>query len=243
MKQFWYIEPKEGQKYANIGCSGWNEANSRIEFDELVFIKDDDFYHVFAYATAFTEIQNFNNKSWKFEPQLVKFRVARKDYQKEDRDKNKVDVKQSRLEKWLCSLFQESEEGLVYRGWINLKDDSYCDLFVTKELKGIPIDDVVLKQMMAMSLEWELLTEPPTKINLEEDIKLPNGKGGYGKEYAKTQTESQKLSDRVKFVCEQFTLATEEPITNLNEIRLLLADDKKRGMAVSLLEICSALIK
>jgi phosphatidylserine/phosphatidylglycerophosphate/cardiolipin synthase-like enzyme len=49
-KDFWYIAPKEGQKYAIVGSSNWSDTASKVEFDELGFISEDDFYHVYAYA-------------------------------------------------------------------------------------------------------------------------------------------------------------------------------------------------
>ncbi|MBD2494997.1 hypothetical protein [Nostoc sp. FACHB-280] len=177
-RQFWFMAPKEGTKYASVGCSDWSDAYSKLEFAELAFCQDDDFYHVYAYATKFTEIQDFNDKKWKFEPYHIKFKVAKRDYQKEDKDKNKVEVKQSRLEKWICHLFTGLVEGAVYSGFINLQDDLYCDLFVTgKDIDGKDIDPMVLTQMQKMSVGLTLV-ESPTHI-LAEDLKVPQGKGAY----------------------------------------------------------------
>jgi len=240
MKQFWYIEKKENQKFAMVGCSNWAEANSRIEFEELAFYKNDDFYHVFAYATAFTEIAVFGDKNWTFQPQFIKFKFATKDYQKEDKDKNKVDVKQSRLEKWLCSLFDELEEGKFFKGWLNLKDDPYCDIFVSKELKGIPIDQSVLSQMMMMSVEMEEIT--PSKLTAE-DITVTSSSGGFGgKGFARGQSELEKIEDRLKFLLKQVEPIAPQPINNLHELCTLMENPELGGKLASILQLVGDLI-
>lgn len=223
MKQFWYIDPKKDDKYALVGCSDWTEAYSKFEFDELGFTSDDGFYHLFAYATKFTEINKYGERNWKFEPQLIKLKVARKDYQKEDRDKNKVDVKQSRLEKWVCSLFDSLSNGIVYSGFINLQDDSMCDIFVSGTgLKGEKLDPAVLAQMMSMSASVTPLFEPPQHLDIA-DIKTPssNGyynKGGYGGGKP-VQTELERLADKLAFVCEQINkCGVEPPTTSIADI-------------------------
>ncbi len=225
MKQFWYQAPKEGQKYASIGCSGWSEANSTIIFDELVYCQDDGFYYIFAYATKVTELQNFGNKDWKFEPQLLTFKVAKKDYEKQDKERKTVKVQQSRLERWLCHTLSELEEGLAYKGWINLKDDPSCDYLVTKNLNGVPIDGAIYQQMLSMNLEIEALTEPPKHINVEEDVKPPSGKGGFGKGGygAKSQTEAEKLADRLAFVLGQVNQASDIKVENVGQLASLVS--------------------
>ncbi|QLE54826.1 hypothetical protein [Nostoc sp. TCL26-01] len=245
MKQFWYIEPKGDNKYASVGCSDWHDANSKIEFSELGFCQDDDFYHVFAYATKFSEIQVFNDKNWKFEPQLVKFKVAKKDYQKEDREKNKVDVKQSRLERWLCHLFNGLEEGVIYSGFINLKDDPYCDLFTKGvDFDGNPIDPLVLTQMLKMSVVIKPV-ESPEQIK-PEDIKAPNSKSGFSKggySGKPAQTELEKLSDRLSFVCSQVNAMGEGvPVENLAQLADILATAANKKAIQEVFTLCTALI-
>ncbi|MFN6484539.1 MULTISPECIES: hypothetical protein [unclassified Nostoc] len=204
MKQFFYIEPKQNDKYALVGCTDWTNAYSNFEFSELGFCKDDDFYHLFAYATRFTEINKFGDNNWKFEPQLIKMKVARRDYQKENKDKVKLDVKQSRLEKWLCFMFDKLEEEQFYSGFLSLKDDLMCETFVTGlGMRGEVIDPGVLAQMMSMSASLSPLLEAPVHISAE-DVQPPNYKGksgGYGGKPA--QTEKEKLQDRLTFICEQ----------------------------------------
>lgn len=206
MKQFYYIEPRKDDKYALVGCSDWSDAYSKFEFTELGFCKDDGFFHIFAYATRFTEINKYGEKNWKFEPQLIKMKVARKDYQKEDKDKNKVDVKQSRLEKWICWMLTELDDSQFYSGFINLQDDVMCDIFVSGlGMKGETIDPAVLDQMMSMSALLSALLEPPTHISTE-DVQPPNYKSknsGWSGSGRSAQTEKEKLQDRLTFICEQ----------------------------------------
>ncbi|MBH8553404.1 hypothetical protein I8751_13670 [Nostocaceae cyanobacterium CENA357] len=245
MKQMYYIEKKEGDKFALVGCSEWSEANSVISFDELGFCQDDGFYHCFAYATKVTEIGCFGDKNWKFEPQLVKFKLAKKDYQKEDKQKNKVDVKQSRLERWLCDLFNGLEEGVIYKGFINLKDDPYCDLFITKiDPKGQPIPEPLLKQMLSMSVDIEPV-ETPEHIK-PEDIKAPNGKGSWGKGgYGGKpgQTEIEKLTDRMSFICSQVNAMNEGiPVENLAQLADVLSGAENKKAIREVLDLCIALM-
>jgi hypothetical protein len=219
-KDFWYIAPKEGQKYAMIGSSNWSDTASKVEFDELGFISEDDFYHVYAYATKFKGIASFGDKSWEFKPQLVKFRVARKDHEKEDKEKKKVVVTQSRLEKWICSLFGRLEEGKIYSGFINLQDDEFCLTLATgiDHNTGNQIPEEVLRQMEKMQAYVVEVTEP--KHVLAEDIEIPKGKkGGFGYGGSKGQTELEKLNDRVAFICQQLGFISPElKISNLAEI-------------------------
>jgi len=243
-RQFWFMPPKEGQKFASAGCSDWADAYSKLEFTELAFCKDDDFYHVYAHATKFTEIQDFNDKKWKFEPCCIKFRVAKKDYQKEDKEKNKVDVKQSRLEKWICHLFTGLVEGQVYSGFINLQDDLYCDLFVSgKDIDGKPIDPMVLTQMQKMSVALNLV-ESPVHITAD-DVKVPAGKsGGFTKGGGRpAQAESEKLADRMKFVCEQVNAMGEGvPVENLAQLSDLILTAPNKNAIREVFNLCTALM-
>jgi hypothetical protein len=240
VKSFWYIPAKEGQKYAIVGCSEWANAYAEMHFSELKFISDDDFYHVYAYATNFAGVENFNDKNWKFEPQLVKFRVARRNYQKDDKNKGKVDVKQSRLEKWLCHLFSEMDEDSAYSGFLALKDDSQLESFITNtDVKGEPLDPVIRNFL----LQKAVLLEPIETLQhiKPEDIEIPKGKTGYGKGYGKpAQTELEKLNDRLTFICQQVNAYSTIQAENIPQLIDLMGDNPNiEAIFKSCLEIMS----
>nr|MBD2342525.1 hypothetical protein [Calothrix sp. FACHB-156] len=239
-----YVAPKENQKYASIGCSDWSQLHTKFVFDELAFISDDNFYHVFAHATEISNIEDFNNRSWKFDKGLVKFRVAKKDYEKEDKEKKKVAVAQSRLEKWVCKLFAEREEGVTYHGFINLQDDKYCELFVSgKDDDGSQIEPTMLARMEKMSATLEPVE---TVEHLSpEDFVLPTGKGGFSKGGfgGKGQTELEKLNDRVAFICTQVNAMSDCPaISDLGQLADLLEIVPNKKAIQKVFDLCIALI-
>ncbi|WP_375501671.1 hypothetical protein [uncultured Nostoc sp.] len=245
MKQFYYIEPKKDDKYALVGNTDWANAYSMLEFTELGFCKDDDFYHLFAYAKKFTEINKYGDNNWKFEPQLIKMKVARKDYQKENKDKVKTDVKQSRLEKWICFMLDKLDDNQFYSGFISLKDDSMCETFITGlGMRGENIDAAVLAQMMSMSVSLLPLLEPPIHISTE-DVQAPNyknkGSGGFGGK--PVQTEKEKLQDRLAFICEQVNkLSDGIPVENFAQlVDVIEASENPQGIK-EIINLCTSLM-
>ncbi|MDZ7968744.1 MAG: hypothetical protein RM368_27965 [Nostoc sp. DedSLP03] len=243
MKDFYYIEPKKDDKFALVGSSDWTQVYSVIEFAELGFCSDDNFYHLFAYATRFTNINKFGDKNWEFEPQLIKMKVAKKDYQKEDKDKNKVNVAQSRLEKWICWMLDARDPSVIYSGFIKLQDDPMCEMFLTGiGLAGEQIDETVLNQMLKMSAIFDPVAEP--QYIKPEDVQPPKGfsnKGGYSGKPA--QTELERLRDRLAFVCEQINKMDDSiPVENLAQLAdvLSIAENKEEVQVV--FDLCTSLM-
>ncbi|MEH2172194.1 hypothetical protein [Nostoc sp.] len=243
MKDFYYIEPKKDDKFALVGNTDWTQAYSIFEFAELGFCSDDTFYHLFAYATGFTGINKFSEKNWKFEPQLIKMKVARKNYQKEDKEKNKVDVAQSRLEKWICWLLDSMDSSLIYSGFIKLQDDAMCDIFISGiGISGEQIDPTTLNQMLKMSAIFNPVAEP--QYIKPEDVQLPKGfsnKGGYSGKPA--QTELERLRDRLAFVCEQINKMDDSiPVENLAQLADVLSIAKNKEEVQVVFDLCTSLM-
>ncbi|MBW4689608.1 MAG: hypothetical protein KME40_32080 [Komarekiella atlantica HA4396-MV6] len=231
---------KEGNKYAYVGTSNWAEANSQIDFSELGFCDDDSFYYVFAYVTKFNGIAKLRDDSWSFEPQLIQFKVAKKDYEKTDKEGKQQKVVQSRLEKWLCKLFDELDEG-IYSGSLSLQDCSMVESFVTGlDNSGKPVDPTTLKIMQGTYASLELV-EKPEKV-LPEDIKTPSGKSYSKGGYAKGQTELEKLNDRVSFICQQVNNQTSIPVENFAQLVDILEISPEKETISKILSLCTSLM-
>lgn len=242
-RQFWYMSPKEGEKFASVGCSDWNDTSSELTFEELGYVHDDDWIHFYAFATKFTDIQDFNNKNWKFEPGFIKFKVAKHDYQKENKEKQKVDVKQSELEKWINLQFPATLSGAIFSGFISLKTNPYHKMLLeNKDHTGKELVPEMANMLMAGMLTLTLIEEP-TKIK-PEDIALPQGKGGFKYGGAKGQTELEKLNDRVAFLCDQINKCGEAtPVTNVYEICTIHNFSKQPHLIAEVLKTCTSLMQ
>ncbi|WP_201800715.1 hypothetical protein, partial [Dulcicalothrix desertica] len=81
---FWYNTPSEGSEYSNLACTDFAGLNSLIKFDEVAFKSDDDFNYVFGYASDASDLIKVGDRDFKFTPQLITFKLAKKNYQKYD---------------------------------------------------------------------------------------------------------------------------------------------------------------
>lgn len=241
---FWYNAPKDGSKYASLGCNSWAEVNSKVEFKELGFCSDDDFYYVFTYATKFTDVGKIGDKDFKLEPQLLTFKVARKDYQKWDsKEKKQVPAQQSRVEKWVCKIFSSLEQGSIYKGEIHLQDCGLIDAFITGiDSSGKPVDPLSLEFMQSNMKRFELVDA--SEHVLADDIKTPEGKSGWsGKGGAKAQSELEKLNDRTAFLLSQVNqIDASLDVKNIYELAKAM-DEGKNSLLGTVYGICCELMK
>ncbi|BDA70212.1 hypothetical protein CAL7716_043780 [Calothrix sp. PCC 7716] len=199
---FWYNTPSEGSEYSNLACTDFANLNSLIKFDEVAFKSDDDFIYVFGYASDASDLIKVGDKDFKFTPQLITFKLAKKNYQKYDvKTKAKVDVEQSMIEKLMCQLLGELDFSDVYTGTMQLQTSNIINMLVTgKQLNGEPLPDVVKESMVSSYLSLKEIDEP--KHIKVDALKLPEKKswGGNG---AKAQSELEKINDRLTFICNQ----------------------------------------
>lgn len=202
---FWYNAPKEGQKFANLSCKDWFEVNTQFEFEELAWKQDDGFYHLFAYATKFTDCDQMGlgaGIKFKFEPQLVQFKVAKKNYIKKGfQGKPDKSIEQSRVEKWLCKVLSQYDEGVIYHGKFSFTDTAQIDTFLTGiDPNGQKVEPLLLQSMESYYYSLSVVGE--SKYLKPEDIQIKsNWKGGGSS--APSQTELEVLNDRLAFVLQE----------------------------------------
>lgn len=196
----WYNAPNDGEIFAVLICTDWVNVNSKIEFEELCIREDDDFIYFFMYATKLSDAINTSDRSWKFEPQKVLVKFAKKDYEKYSyKEKKRIPVVQSRFEKWLHKFlidFQYDHKQ-IYSGKLEMQDSSIIGILLSGlDLSGNPAPKEILDMMTANYIQLTTVTSP---MYLTDEIKLPDSrKGNSG--YSKVQTELEKLNDRTQFI-------------------------------------------
>ncbi|MGB3650866.1 MAG: hypothetical protein WBA41_06600 [Rivularia sp. (in: cyanobacteria)] len=196
---FWYNK-KDDAKIATLACNDWLESNSKVEFNELGFTSDDTFYLIVADATKFTDVLKMGDKDFKISNEIVQFKVARKNYVKKDwKTKADVSITQSRVEEFVCSIFDNLNSELRYKGFINLQDGNYLNNLLTgKAVDGQIIPENMLEMMKSTYLLFEEIEESKITNDL---LSMPASKGFSS--YSKGQTEAEKIKDRVAFVDSQ----------------------------------------
>jgi hypothetical protein len=196
-----YNEGKDGSKFATIAITDWSTVNSSVEFDELRFASDDDFYYLFAQATKFTDVLKVGDKDWKFSPQLVTFSAARKTVQKWNKaEGKKVDTPQSDVERLVCFLLDKLDAEKAYGGFISLQNTNFIKTAIEgKDAQGKDVPEVVREQILGT---LGSLYEVETELIPKDDIKVP-AKKAWGNGGSKGQTELEKLGDRLTFIAGQ----------------------------------------
>lgn len=190
---FWYNK-KDDAKLANLACSEWKEVNSKIEFDELGFARDESFYYIYSKVNRFTDVMKMGDKDFKIGKELVTFKIARKDYTKKDW-KTKVDVQvpQSRVEKWVCSVFDVLDATKRYKGFLDLQDGNYLDTLLSgRSPEGKELQPEFLEMMQSTYRDFK---ETESKEIGDDLIVVPAGYSGSS--YSKGQTEIEKIKDRI----------------------------------------------
>lgn len=189
--------PKEGSKFSSFYVMNWEEINSPIEFSELRFCKDDDYYYIYAFVTKFQDIIKAKEKEWKFSPQLMSFEVARKPV-----SRNGKEASQFAVEKLVCYALDRLDEAKSYKGNLCLQQAGFIATVVDGvDMQGKSVPDAVREQIAATVYSFE---ETEAKEISAEDVKA---KKAWFKSAGKVQTEYEKLGDRLKFVADQLKLA------------------------------------
>lgn len=193
---FWYNK-KDDEKAANLSCTNWEEVNSKIEFTELGFTSDDTFYLIVANATKFSDCIKMGEKDFTLTEQLVKFKVAKKDYVKKDwKTKADTNIVQSRVEKWICKIFDNLNAELRYQGFLHLQDGNFIENFLTgKDQDGKEIPAETLKWM---ATSYEKLEEVEEKLITSDLLNMPTYKSSGG--FSRGQSEKEKIEDRLKIL-------------------------------------------
>jgi len=196
-----YNVPKDGAKFSSVAFTDMTSVNSEIKFDELRFIADDDFYHLYLNAHKFTDLVKVGDKDWKFTEQLTSFKIARKNYEKwSQKDQKKLPVEQSRVEKLVCKIFDNLDPAVTYTGFLQLQDGNGIDAILTGVMNGRDVSEMV-PTLLETYGSFEVGTAD--KIT-DADVVAPKKSGGsYG---AKAQTEFEKLNDRLSFIKTQIGL-------------------------------------
>ena len=184
----WYNLPTKDSKFANLACSDWSSINSKFDIAELAIKQDDSFYYLFAQATELTDVKFVKGeRNWEFLPQLVQFKVARKDYEKYSMDEKKqIPVKQSMPEKFYCKCFETLDLEKIYAGKIYFQNIPQIEMAMNGELTEDMVT-VTIQSMCKLSI-----VELPQFLKLNE-LEIPTS--GF-KSYSKTETEEERLNAR-----------------------------------------------
>ncbi|GAA6621576.1 hypothetical protein [Scytonema sp. NUACC26] len=217
---FWYNAPAKDSKFATISASKWSEANTKLTFGELAIKEDDTYYHLFGQCLDATDVINAKERGWKFEPQLLQVKIAKKEYQKwNSTEKKNETVQQSIVESFFATCFSQLDLTKVYQGKVILQSIPQMEMIFEQKESDPDMSQKVL-EMTAKSMCTLVECLEPTIIKLDE-ITIPtksnNGFGGG----SKAQSESDRLIDRMRFIKEQVKLAL--PDVEINSTADLVA--------------------
>lgn len=198
---FYYSLP-ENETVANLNCYDWSKVNSDIVFDELVITKTEDFTYLTMQIAAISGVKKAKDDAWKFPPNSkARIKLANKEYKKQDfKTKEWETIQPSRLEKALLAVLERREEETpAYRGRFQLVDAQYLDAIAS----GLSSDGSVCPDVVMKSFEACLLSIHPVeklKFLTDADLKIPEGKGGFGKGGASAQKYYAVLNDRFDWI-------------------------------------------
>jgi len=196
-----YNAPKDGAKFSSVAFTDMTSVNSEIKFDELRFIADDDFYHLYLNAHKFTDLVKVGDKDWKFTEQLTSFKIARKNYEKwSQKEQKKLATEQSRVEKLVCKILDDLDGNQTYSGFLQLQDGNGIDAILTGTQNG---KDVSAMVPMLLETYGSFEVTEASKISDADVVAPKKSSGSYG---AKAQTELEKLNDRLNFIRTQLTI-------------------------------------
>jgi hypothetical protein len=236
---FWYNVASEGSKFNSVACTDWNQINSMVTFDEVAVKSDDEFYYFFGWASNVTDVIKVGEKNFNWEPQLLTLKIARKNYQKYDRNlKKKVDAEQSTVEKLICKLVETYDLSKVYKTAIQVQNSNLVKMLADGvDTVGNPMSKELYDQMSGSYLTMTEVLQP---IHIKPDeLQLPS-KGNWGGSKG-GQSESERLADRMLFINQQVKLAF--PGIEISSVADICATlESTPGMAV-LWDIISQLIK
>lgn len=211
-----YNEPKDS-KFATVAITDWTAVNSNVDFDELRFASNDEFYFVYMHATKFTDVIKIGDKDWKWTPQLVMIEVARKDVEKwNPKEKKKILTAQSSTEKLVCKMLDDLDSTLCYKGTMVLQESNFNLAILTgKDAQGKDIPEAMIEMLLAPLFNFDLVEEssliPVDDVKVKERKAWSGGKAG--------QTELEKLNDRFTFIKEQLKLnGYQHDITSIGDL-------------------------
>jgi hypothetical protein len=226
---YWYNDVKEGEKFATPGQPKWEELNSAVTASECVVRNDEAYYYLFGWITSITDIKKYGNNDWKFEPQLMMLKFAKKDYEQYDKvSKKKVEVKQHTIEKLACKVFSTLDENIVYKSAMTLQSSNIVKMLVDGvDTLGNPMSDMMYNSMLASYFHFVPILGIPEKL-AEIEIKIPSKQSSsFGFGGSKGQAEIEILNDRLKFAIEQLSVACPGmKITSLSDIAVGLVTYK-----------------
>ncbi|NJN09247.1 MAG: hypothetical protein HC836_40305 [Richelia sp. RM2_1_2] len=193
---FWYNK-KDDAKIASLSSTDWSEINSKIEFSELGFTSDDGFYLLVANAIRFTDVQKMGEKDFKIDNEIIQFKIARKDYDKKDfKTKQTVNIKQSRIEKWLCYELEKLDATKRYCGFIHLQDGNWADNVTTgKDSEGKELSEDIRDMFAKEYRKFEVVETAKIEDSL---LTMPAGYSSGG--YSKAETQAEKIKANYAFI-------------------------------------------
>lgn len=195
---FWYNK-KDEEKVATLSCTNWEEVNSKVTYEELGYMSDDDFYYLIGLTSKFTDCKKRGENDFSLTDEITRVKVARRNYTKKDwNTKKDVQVKQSRVEKWVCKILDSLDADKRYKGFIDLQDGNYLDnLLSEKDSDGKELPSGFLE---TMSSSYRQLNETPESKITSDLLEVPKYKSFGG--YSKGQSEKEKLEDRQAYMLE-----------------------------------------
>ena len=200
----YFNKPKDGSEYASFSVPDWSTVNSTIEFTELRWCSDEEYYYCYCFATKLTDFVFFDDKNYKFEPQKLAFKIARKTVKSwNSKTKTSEDRAQSEVEQLICRAFEELEEGKAYKGFLSLA----ASPFLSTALKGVDSQGKEIPDALREQILSTLYCFAETAIEhiKDEDLKIDSKKkGGYG---SKSETEEERLKGRLSFLSGQLAAA------------------------------------
>jgi hypothetical protein len=220
----WYNPPTKDSKFATLAVTDWSNMHVRLDFEEFCIKEDDTFYYLFGFANEASDLVFVKaGRDWKFEPQMVTLKIAKKDYERWDMtEKKSVPASQSKTERFFAKIFSNLDLSKVYTGKFGFSHMPLMDAYVLEENDGQPMAENVKEITVKTSFPVTVVDEPQKiKIN---DITIPTKSKA---EYAKGQTEYERLNDRLKFLETQLRLVY--PDNEFNSLKDIVnfSDTKK----------------
>ncbi len=222
---FWYNSPNKDSKFSSLACSDWSSLNSRLDFKEFAIKEDDTFYWLFGFANNVTDVVFVKGgRDWKFEPQLVTLKIAKKDYDKWDSNEKKtVPVLRTKFEAFWCRVFEDLDKEKVYSGRLTFQDIPQLEMVLSGIAYGEPMTEQT-RRTTVLSMCQVIAVEVPEIIKPEE-LTLPV-KGLWNKPSG--QSEYERLGDRFRFTCEQLKVVfPNKEINSIADISNLGSNEKE----------------
>lgn len=196
---FYYSPAKEDSGFASISSTRWKEANSRVQFEEMAISEGDDAYYLSGWCTGFTDIKNFRDQAWQFNPGLIALKVSKKDYSRTYNGETK-NYAQSALEKIICEELATWDKSKIYSGTLNLTN---MDTYEPDEWANV--DEIMKKALIASMLKLKpVIGELKYLTNKKFEVSSAETKPGRGSGRIEPVSEYDKLKSKEKFLLEKY---------------------------------------